>query len=174
LFGDEFRSELELRHKLGVIWIMSLLDSLEGETRSLAEYEQNARENGLTHLLSVCQQASRFLRRVEAVLRLYSREEQLFLSGLRDQWVHSWLSKRHQPRFRVAYFGGERVVSEEFEYMAYHDLVRPFYEHPLGLDACLSPIVSRALDPELPYWRSLHAIRHRLDELQAAMLRTRV
>lgn len=70
LFSSEFDKEPELRNKIGVIWVVSLLDSLEGERRALEDYETEAIRRGLPHLVDVCKQASRFFRIVEEVLLL--------------------------------------------------------------------------------------------------------
>ncbi|MGP1666366.1 MAG: hypothetical protein ACTS5I_10765, partial [Rhodanobacter sp.] len=61
LFSSEFDDELALRNRIGVIWLTSLLDSLEGELRSLENYRQMAIDRKLPHLLEVCDQASLFM-----------------------------------------------------------------------------------------------------------------
>lgn len=170
IFSDEFADEPELRNKCGVIWLIALLDSIEGEARTLTKYETEARDRGLANLLVVCAQVRVFIRQVSAILALFSREEQLFLAALRDQWVHGWLNRRHQARFTIKYFDGAKVVSEELSHDSYHSTIRPLFEHPAGLDGHLPLLLDRAVRNELPYWQSIHALKNRIDEMIRTML----
>lgn len=151
MFSPEFDNEQELRTRVGVIWLCSLLDSVEGERRSLASYRKKATERGLNSLLPFCDQAERFVKTVEEILSRYSRDEQLFISDFRDQVVHSWLGRRHMDRFRVRHFDGKTIVREELELMAHADIVRPFYEKGI-YDLDLPGLLSRFRDLNLRYW----------------------
>ncbi len=151
MFSPEFDNEQELRTRVGVIWLCSLLDSVEGERRSVASYRKKATERGLTHLVPFCDQAERFVKTVEEILSRYSRDEQLFISDFRDQIVHSWLGRRHMDHFRVRHFDGKNIVREELGMMDHAAIVRPFYETGI-YDLDLPRILSRFRDLTLRYW----------------------
>src|SRR3989442_3849848 len=61
LFSPEFDDEPELRNRLGCIWLYSLLDSLEAEESVLPGYELQCRQQGLSHLLRMCERVRAFL-----------------------------------------------------------------------------------------------------------------
>jgi hypothetical protein len=157
LFSSEFDDEPALRNRIGVVWLTSLLDSLEGELRSLETYRRMANERGLPHLLEVCDQASLFMDCVKDISRRYSREEQIFLADMRDQLVHSWLARRHSPQFHIKYFDGDVIVKERLTPSEHADIVPPFYFADV-LDVTLSALLERFRDLRLRYW-------HVIDEL---------
>ena len=159
LFSPEFDAEPELRNKIGTIWLASLFDSLEGEQRTVAKYREEAMRLGYAHHVDACDQATRFFRRIEGVLRDYSKAEQLFLNDLRDQWVHSWLARRHRDEFPIKWFDGTSMVRENITRDEYYGLIRPLYESPEGLDPTLFILIQRFRTKPLPYWETLHAIQ---------------
>ena len=171
LFSPEFDDELELRNRLGAIWITSLLDSLEGERRSLDSYRREAQVRGLPHLLEVCDQVALFIECVKDVLRLYSRSEQIFLNDFRDQIVHSWLARRHVPRFRIKYFDGSTTVQEQLTPAEHANIVRPLYAAGV-LDQTIYVLLERFRDLRLRYWHVIDELARnpRLEELQEVML----
>ncbi len=173
LFSNEFDDEPELRNKIGVIWLVSLLDSLEGEKRALEDYESEAIRRGLSHLVDICKQASRFFRIVEEVLSLYSKEEQIFLNDLRNQFVHSWLARRHVNEFQITYFNGTAMVRERITQEYFNSVVQPFYMAGT-LDNTLNKLISRFMARKLKYWGAIEEIKRSLPLLQEAMVKGKV
>jgi hypothetical protein len=173
LFDAAFDAERELRNKIGLICVASLLDAIEGADRMLASYVERATELGLSHLAIFCAQADVFIGLIEGVASLYTREEQAFISSVRDQFVHSWLAKRHRDRISIKYFDGKKLTTEELPAAAYHALVRPFYESPEGFEASLTRLVDRFLREPKDYWSAVATVKAALPELQRAMLEGR-
>ena len=169
LFDSKFNDEPELRNKIGTIWFVSLLDSLEGEKRSLDSYKSEAVSRGLTHLIPVCEQAQQFFRIIESVLSLFSREEQIFLRDIRDQAVHSWLARRHTQEFQIQYFNGTEIVREKIRQEDFNRIVQPFYMSG-PLDTTLAMLIKRFLDLKLKYWLVMEEIHSSLHLLQEAMV----
>lgn len=169
LLDPQFANEPELRNKVGTIWLISLLDSIEGETRAAALYRSAANEQGLAHLVSVADQLDRFFACIREVLCLFSREEQIFLRDFRDQLVHSWLARRHAPSTAVKIFLNGELKVERIDRSAFGTLVRPFYE-AASLDQTIGALLVRALNQERPYWRAVHELRVAMPLLQDAML----
>jgi hypothetical protein len=173
LFSSEFDKEPELRNKIGVIWVVSLLDSLEGERRALEDYETEAILRGLPHLVDVCKQASRFFRIVEEVLSLYTKEEQIFLNDLRNQFVHSWLARRHVKEFQITYYDGTSMVRERITQEYFNSVVQPFYM-ARSLDKTLRTLISRFMARKLRYWGAIEEIKRSLPLLQEAMVKDQI
>ena len=126
-FDKKFDDEPELRNKLGIIWLASLFDSLEGESRVLEKYLAAATELNQPVLVALCTKAREFMDTIRDVLCLYSREEQLFVRDLRDQWVHSWLARRHNESFDIKFYDGTRVVTERVSRDSYYAAIRPLF-----------------------------------------------
>ncbi len=171
LFHPDFDDELALRNRIGVIWLTSLLDSLEGELRSLETYRQMANDRGLPHLLEVCDQASLFMECVKEILRRYSRGQQIFLADMRDQLVHSWLARRHAAQFHIKYFDGQSIVKERLTPAEHANIIRPFYYAGI-LDETLYALVERFRDLRLRYWHVIDELASapELDQIQDEML----
>ena len=170
LFDSTFDSERELRNKTGIICLGSLLDAIEGADRMLASYVERTVKLGLPHLSVVCAQADTFIGLIERVAALYTRPEQAFISSVRDQFVHSWLAKRHRDRISFKYFDGQKLTTEELPAADYHALVRPFYEDPDGFEASLTKLVERFIHEPKDYWSAVATVKAALPELQRAML----
>lgn len=173
LLDSRFDAERELRNKIGIICLASLLDAIEGANRMLATYIERATELGLPHLSIFCSQAETFIGLIEGVASQYTREEQAFISSVRDQLVHSWLAKRHRDRISFKYFDGEKLIVEELPATDYHALIRPFYEAPEGFEASLTHLVDRFLHNPKDYWSAVSTVKAALPELQRAMLEGR-
>jgi len=155
-FVDEkFDDEPELRNKLGIIWLASLFDSLEGELRVLEKYRAAATELNQPVLVELCTKAREFMNTVREVLGLYSREEQLFVRDLRDQWVHSWLARRHNESFDIKFYDGTRVVRENVTRDSYYAAIRPFFDNPDGIDSVITSLLERATKGQLRYWNAI-------------------
>ncbi len=171
LFSPEFDDEVALRNRIGVVWLTSLLDSLEGELRSLETYRQMANDRGLPYLLEVCDQASLFMECVKEMSRRYSREEQIFLADMRDQLVHSWLARRHATQFQIKYFDGQSIVKERVTPTEHANIIRPFYYAGI-LDETLYTLVERFRDLRLRYWHVIDELARtpELDRAQDEML----
>ncbi len=170
LFDATFDAERELRNKIGIICLGSLLDAIEGADRMLATYVERATKLGFSHLSVFCAQADTFIGLIERVASLYTRAEQAFISSVRDQFVHSWLAKRHRDRISFKYFDGQKLTTEELPAPVYHALVRPFYEAPDGFEASLTTLVDRFVDEPKDYWSAVATVKAALPELQRAML----
>lgn len=162
LTDSKFDDEPELRNKLSVIWLASLFDSLEGEARVLQKYKKAAQDFDQPKLIALCDIVTDFMDIIREVLILYSREEQLFIRDLRDQWVHSWLARRHNESFAIKYYNGTNVVMETVTRVAYYDSIRPFFEHPGGIDASLIPLIERILKNPLRYWNAVKQLNQQI------------
>lgn len=171
LFAQDFNGEPELRNKIGTIWLTSLLDSLEGELRSLDKYRQQATERDLPHLLQVCDQASLFMECIKEILGRYSRTEQLFLNDMRDQLVHSWIARRHSDEFPIKYFDGKSIAKERITWAEHGEIMRSFYLTNV-LDQTLLELLGRARDLRLRYWHVVDELLRisKLEGLQDEML----
>lgn len=169
-YDEKFDEEFELRNRLGVIWLASLIDSLEGEVRVLDKYEEAAIELNQPTLASLCGKAREFVETVKEVLSLYSREEQLFIRDLRDQYVHSWLARRHRESFSVKFYDGSQIVTETVDRDSYYAALRPLFENANGLDAVLKPLIERATKGELRYWNAVRLLKTQMPLLERAIM----
>lgn len=165
LFDADFDKEQELRNKLGTIWLCSLLDTLEAQYRFLPEIAREAKTNGWSSLEQACQQLEKFCVVVGEVLEMYSREEQIFLVNLRNQFVHSYLAGRHREAIPVKYCSGGKLVSETIPSDEYHAIANRFFFGSLPLDPLLSSLLSRALNRNLRYWQAVGVFQQSADTL---------
>lgn len=170
-FSPEFDNEPELRNRIGAIWITSLLDSLEGEIRLLASIRERAAERDLPHVLDACDEIELFLECIKEVLEKFSPREQVVLSDMRDQLVHSWLGRRHTPYLSIRYFDGESFVREKLLQEEHSQIIR---EQQIGtVDEALLPLIERFRDPLLRYWhvvKELIELGTGLDQVQDLLL----
>ncbi len=152
LFSPEFDDERGLQNRIGTIWLVSLLDSLEGELRYLADYRQKATERNLPHLVEVCDQASLFMDCIKEILRQYTRPEQILLNDFRDQLVHSWLARRlSTSKFSIKYFDGTKIVKESMTVVEHSNIIRHYYLDNV-LDDILQELMGRFKNLNLRYW----------------------
>lgn len=169
LFDKHFDNEPELRGRVGILCIASLLDAIEGADRVIAKYDVEARELGLEHLHIFIGQADTFVGLVEETASLFSKAEQVFIGSYRDQLVHSWLAKRHRPTISVKYFDGERLVRQEMDESDYHALVRPYYESSIGFLPTVQALVDRFTREPTDYWSAVKSVKAHLDEIHEAI-----
>lgn len=171
LFSPEFDTEVALRNRIGVIWLTSLLDSLEGELRSIEKYRQLAEERKLPHLLEVCDQATLFMNCVKEISTRYSREEQIFLADMRDQLVHSWLGRRHTTSFPIKFFDGQKITVNHLTPAEHAEITRSHYFSG-NLDDTLHRLLDRFRDMRLRYWHVIDELTRtpNLDRVQDLML----
>jgi len=158
LFDSEFDSEPELRNKIGVIWFCSLIDSIEAQSRFLPQIAREAEEQGFDSLVENSKQLQNFCTLIAEFLGKFSREEQIFLNNLRNQWVHSYFAMRHREKILVKYCAKGELLTEELTSAEYSEVTRPFFENGKSLDETLATIISRMLDSkEHRYWYALEA-----------------
>lgn len=156
LLSEEFDREAELRNKLAVLWICALLDSVEAQKGALQRVISEAQEHGFDSLVENGRQLQNFCTLIAEFLGEFSREEQIYLVDLRNQWVHSYLINRHQERVKVKYvengeFRSNRISSEE-----YYGILRSFHTKGESVDEVLCPITARALElKKHRYWYAL-------------------
>src|SRR5579863_3869934 len=139
LFNEQFKGELELRNKLGSIWICSLYDTLDGEERVLPELLNSSEKSASPILVHYCGQISELAKATRRFLASLSRPQQLFLQDFRNQLVHAWQINPRQARVSIKYVSGNRLIREQVDREAYHLEIRPFYEE--GIDQSLAAIV---------------------------------
>jgi len=158
LLVSEFYCEPELRNKLGVIWFCSLMDSIEAQSRFLPQIAREAEEQGFDSLVENSKQLQNFCTLIAEFLSTFSREEQIALNNLRNQWVHSYFSMRHREEVPVKYCAKGELVTEKLTNAEYSDVIRLLTDSGKSLDETLSPIISRMLNlKKHRYWYALEA-----------------
>lgn len=171
LTSPEFDKEPELRNKLGVIWVCSLLDTLEAESRFLPEAAKEAQAKGFRSLVHNAQQLQNFCVVVGEVLDQFTREEQIFLVDLRNQWVHTYFANLHRDQITVKYAAKGKVITEKLTWRQYFEAMDALWEKAKasGLDNVLTPLVARALDKKLRYWPVMSILQRDRDKLYKAL-----
>lgn len=157
LFSTDLH-EPELKNRIGTIWIIGLLDSLEAEERILLAHKEEARKRRFKNMVAWCERAEELYLFTKDVLSLYTKEEQLFLEDYRNQLVHTRRNKIHNEKFNVRYFDGAKFITEPITKAEYNDSIRPFYMS--GLDLNLSELIGRFVNAELMYWSALNTLRN--------------
>jgi len=170
LFSEELDNEQELRNRLGTIWLASLFDSVNAQTNLIAKYSEQASELNLIHIPRYCNQASVFIDSVKGILQKYTVAEQLFIQSLRNQWVHSHLSGRHEDSIRVKYVENDSLINKNLPHDEYHEIMRPLFEQG-NLDVTLKEFVTRFTDQTDDYWVILNEIQESHRIMYQAMLK---
>jgi len=154
LFSDELNKEWELRNKIGIIWIASLLDSLEGERRFFDVCLTEAKDLNLTNVIYTLKQANVFFKYIKEILSEYTREEQIYINDMRNCLVHSWLASKLIDEVRIKYFNGVELTHETLSRVEYHKIIRDalsnFERTP---DEVMRPLVDRFKDRKHKYWQ---------------------
>lgn len=158
LFDSDFDGEPELRNKIGTIWFCALLDTLEAEGRFIPQAIQEAENEGWESLVYNGRQLQNLCKLTSELLDSFTREEQIFLLDLRNQWVHGYLAKRHRDNVSVKYAQNGKLHTEKLTRAEYTEITRMFFEQG-NLDDTLSAIISRALDQKHRYWTAIGVLQ---------------
>jgi hypothetical protein len=164
LFDSDFDNEQELRNKVGVIWLCALVDTVEAELRFLPEAIAEAESKGWESLAHNGRQLQNLCKLTSELLNLFSREEQIFLLDLRNQWTHGYFSNRHREKVSVKYVSNGLIVTEKLEHADYSELVGRFYQKG-NLDQTITPIISRALMQEHRYWKCVVVLQQTNEDI---------
>lgn len=154
LFDSDFDREPELRNKIGTIWICALLDTLEAESRFIPQAIREAEEEGWHSLVHNGYQLQNLCKLTSELLGSFTREEQIFLLDLRNQWTHGYLASRHRERVSVKYAQNGAIRSEHLSHTDYAKIIRKFFQQG-NLDDTLKTLVERALDKKHRYWTAV-------------------
>ncbi len=127
MFDEKFDEEIELRNRIEIIILASLFDILASEKKILA-YQNEAREHNLKHLDRYCQQALEYCEAIKEFGTHFSKEEQIFIVYLRNQFVHSFLSVRHHNTMTVKFVENGTFKEEKNTIEHFHEITREFFE----------------------------------------------
>lgn len=158
LFDANFDDKPELRNKVGVIWLCALLDTLEAESRFIPDAIREAEKNGWDSLVHNGKQLQRLCKLTAELLNVFTRDEQIFLIDLRNQWTHGYLANRHRDRVAIKYADSGAIKFEQIPRSEYIEITRAFYEKG-NLDETLKSIVDRALDKKHRYWTAVGILK---------------
>lgn len=164
LFHDDFVREVELKNKVGAIWLCALLDTVEAESQIVDGTLSKAEGYGFSSLSHNATQLKRFCRSTSELLEIFTREEQIFLVDLRNQWVHGYLSNRHKEDVSVKFSSGGVIVRERISRLDYAEIMEGFYGRG-SIDQTLQPIIARALDKQHLYWQAMGKLQADRDEI---------
>jgi len=155
LFGEAFAGEKELRNRLGVVWISSLYDTLDGEKRLLPELKMSAIVANTPAFTFYCEQIGQIAVATARFLSRFSRNEQIFMQDFRNQLVHSWQLNPRQPFVVTKYVEGQKYhVGVKMPRDEYRVAVRPYYQN--GIEQSLIEITGRIWTLKEPYMHLLY------------------
>jgi hypothetical protein len=162
LFEEPFNRDIELRNRLGTIWVCSLFDTIKAQEKDLSEIGKEATSRGWASLIQALNELEKFVPIVIDLLEPLSCDEQLFLHDFRNQIVHSYLSKRHSDHVKIMVLTSGAMVKKTMSWHEYHETIRRFYNNGLSLDETLNNILTKIFIklPEHPYWRIIGFLQH--------------
>lgn len=129
LFDKHFDKEQELRNRIGIIIIASLFDVLDIESK-IPSYQVELQELNLIHLNRYCLQVIEYIETIKEFLSEYSKEEQILIINLRNQYVHSFLSGRHsKTTMKIKYVENGKFREENILIDDYHLIIESFLAH---------------------------------------------
>lgn len=157
-FQDKkFDDEPELRNKLFVVWFGCLIDTVEAGQRFLPQIISEANQHNFSAIAFNAKELIKFSVITARFMKKFSREDQIFLANLRNQYVHGYYSNRHRDSVSIKWCDGDKVVTEKIQLTPFHNLITSFYG-PLGtipLDDILGPFRERAMSESDPYWTAI-------------------
>ncbi|WP_111638434.1 hypothetical protein [Marinomonas shanghaiensis] len=155
LVNDDFKGEPELRNKIGVIWFCSLFDTAMADAWDLPKYIKEAESNGWTKLAENTKNIMNLCKLSTELFEKLTREEQIFLTDMRNQLVHGAFNNRHEDRVSIKYFISGKLKSEKISKEDYALIVSSFYQKG-NLDVTLKEILDRILkDRKDRYWKMI-------------------
>lgn len=153
LFDDDFKKEKELRNKIGVIWLCSLFDTAAAGAKDLPKYIIQAESKGWNVLAENTRQISKLCTMSTELLEKLTKEEQVFITDMRNQLVHGAFNNRHNDKVSVKYFISGEFKTEKISREDYAAIIRSFHDRG-DLDGVLGGIIDRFLNlSETYYWR---------------------
>jgi len=161
-------SEPELRNRIAVVWLASLISVAEAERR-LVGLREEAIARSLTHLVDACAQIVHLHRIVKQTLGLFTLEEQIFVQEFARTLTLSWSGKVEPRPVDVTYSSGDHFDVRRVDDEAFQKILRSFYG-PGSLDNTLVQLTRRVLSFELPYWRIVDALGSHSGPFYDAML----
>ena len=167
-FSEKFDAEQEVRNKVFVLWAGAMIDTTEASQRFLPEIKKEAAELGLVSLVKNVDVVNRFCRLCTELIEQLTREEQIYLSDTRNQWVHSYFSNRHRPEIKVKYSQGGSVNVEKLSPQDYHSVLLGFGGR--NLDEHLVRFMKLFFSGKPEYWITLKYIRKNNSQLYRTML----
>lgn len=167
LFDDKFKHEYQLRSRIGVIWLCSLLDTMEAQQRFLPEIKREAMEDGLESIAHSTRELQKFCFIVGELLSEYSREEQIYLQDHRNTLVHSYLASRHRTFITVKHYSNSQLNSERLPWDAYHQIIRSFLETTPHWETDIYELLARVLSDNHShrYWQVLANLQARRNDI---------
>lgn len=144
MFDESFNNEQELRNRIGIIILASLFDPLVS-IKKLDNYREEAKENNLIHLDRYFNQIIEYFDSIKDLLSKYTKEEQVFIDYLRNQYVHSFLGGRHNPTYGIKYIVNKDLIKETLSNNEFHDLTRGMFENN-NLDKLQKVIIDKWLN----------------------------
>lgn len=169
LFNRDLDAEPQLRHKISVVMISGLLDTVDAKDRAIDAHRRDAKKKGFDRIVAWCDRAKEWCVAAQDVLSLFSKEEQFFIQDMRNKLVHGWLTNTHREKVRVKHFNGETIVSEAIEREEFIDLMMvPMLGvrdgniiYQKGLDEVLEGFTRRFLNREMDYWRIVDGLNRK-------------
>lgn len=151
LTSEEFNAEPELRNKLGTIWICALIDHIEAETRYIPSIISDAQALKFYDIEQNALEIAKICATAKDLFQLISRDEQISLTQLRNQWVHGYLAGRHNGKVSIKFIENNRFVRETITREEHNRILYEFFQRG-KLDTTLGRIMNRLIDPNLKYW----------------------
>ncbi len=169
LFNSDFDAEPELRNKVGVIWLCSLFDTLEAERKFIPEIIKEAKSEGWESLVHNGYQLQILCKLSSELLNLFTREEQIFLIDLRNQWTHGYLRNRHNDYVSVKYIQNGDIKYVNLSHTEFAEINRFFYEKK-NLDDTLKSLILRVIDKKHRYWTAVNFLKNHEKEMYRMLL----
>lgn len=170
IFEQEFAHEQELRNRLGVVWLASLFDSIHADSVHIDKYKRQAVELEIPHMQRYCEQARVFFSSIKMLVEKFSKEEQVFITYLRNQYAHSYLNGRHNESIGIKYVEGGEFKTETLTRDEYHGLTRELFEKD-NLDVTLAELISRIDNKKDLFFFQLGELQANANLIQESMLK---
>lgn len=155
LHNPEFTGEVELKNKLFVIWVCTLLDTVEASQRHLPTAIEDAKKHNLhvladngTQILNFCKLAADFLSQFPKYL-------QISMTDMRRQWVHGYYSSRHEEKVQIKFVDAGKLCVERISSSEADAMLTKFANLEGEFDEKLTAIREGAFSVPHPYWSAI-------------------
>lgn len=149
MIDKEFDKEQKLRNKIGTIILGSLFDIVSYENK-IDEFKREALSNNLDFLESYFNVIEDYISSVKSFMSIFTKEEQLLITHLRDQFVYSHLSGRLNIDKKVKYIENGILIKEKIKVKELNKIIESFLNRR-RVDDILEEFIGRWWDNNSKY-----------------------
>lgn len=151
LIDHEFDRQPELRNRIFVIFISGLADAALNFDTRVNTLRVDARKLNHDRALYYINILEQYLHGCCHALSCFSKDEMIYMSELRNQWVHGLSSRRFKERQDVRYVVDRKMIKEKIDHKLFWEAFRRVQKSK-NVDEVIEDIRERYYKEKLLFW----------------------